>query len=81
LLSKQCIVNNITYKNCSTWRTILGKLLVFLYLKNFKNLETQIIVVMPRKSPLILETEINAVAMIHAKPLLAVVIAYWAILN
>jgi len=36
---------------------------------------------MPRKSPLFWKTQINAVARIQEKPLLAVAIMHWAILN
>jgi hypothetical protein len=79
LLSEQCTVEkNSKYKNFSTWRDHPGKTIGFLY---FKNLETQVSAVMPRKNPLFLKTQINAVASIQRKPLLAVAIVSWAILN
>jgi hypothetical protein len=68
----------VNTKTVPLGETILGKLLVFLYLKN---LETQVSAVMLRKSPLFLKTHINSVARIQGKPLPAVAIVQWAILN
>jgi len=81
LLSKQCIVEkNSKYKNCSTWRDNPVKN-IFLHFKDFKNLQTQVTAVVPRKSPLFLKTQINDVARIQGKPLLALAIVCWAVLN